>query len=223
MFALSNVLAFAAVKAMVEANAKIARTAGIAVVAVGTMAANPNDMSEAAAAWKEIANDLGTLSNHLGSALEKGGDWTADDKDAFEDSLTNFKGEIEQFRSAASDISGTLDAVSNAYLVAFVAVIVFAGACLVILIGLVVLLFVPHTSAIARTMIETVGATLATLSTKVAVLLGSLATAVAAMVAAVFYGRISINSRGGSMPTAPDFEQIRIDYEPPRRFEVKGD
>ncbi|MEV0329219.1 hypothetical protein AB0H63_22645 [Micromonospora echinospora] len=211
-----------AVKQAVEANAKIAKTAIIATIAVGTMAANPMDMSDAASAWKEIANDLGTFATHLDNALGKGDDWTADDKDAFADSLTNFKGEIEQFRTAASDIAGTLDTVSNAYMVAFVALLTFAGACLVILIGLVVLLFIPHTSAIARGMIELVGATLAALSAKVAIMLSGLLAAVAAMIGAVAYGSINMGSKGDSIPAAPDFEQIRIDYEAPRRFEVKG-
>ncbi|WP_141725358.1 WXG100 family type VII secretion target [Micromonospora pallida] len=213
---------FAAVKTAVEANAKIAKTAIIATIAVGTMAANPMDMSDAASAWKEIANDLGTFATHLDNALGKGDDWTADDKDAFADSLTNFKGEIEQFRTAAGDIASTLDTVSNAYMVAFVALLTFAGATLVILIGLVVLLFIPHTSAIARGMIELVGTVLAAVSAKVAIMLGGLATAVAAMIAAVAYGAINMGSKGDSIPTAPDFEQIRIDYEAPRRFEVQG-
>ncbi|MFE0589617.1 hypothetical protein CA850_06805 [Micromonospora echinospora] len=222
MVSVANAVMFAAVKTAVEANAKIAKTAVIAVVAVGTMAANPMDMSDAASVWKEIANDLGTFATHLDNALGKGDDWTADDKDAFADSLTNFKGEIEQFRTAAGDISSTLDTVSNAYMVSFVAVLAFAGACLVILIGLVVLLFIPHTSAAARAMIEFVGLALTALSAKVAVLLGGLGTAVAAMLAAVAYGSINMGSKGDSIPTAPDFEQIRIDYEAPRRFEVQG-
>jgi hypothetical protein len=222
MVSLANAIIFVAVKQAVEANAKIAKTAIIATIAVGTMAANPMDMSDAASAWKEIANDLGTFATHLDNALGKGDDWTADDKDAFADSLTNFKGEIEQFRTAAGDIASTLDTVSNAYMVAFVALLTFAGACLVILIGLVVLLFIPHTSAIARGMIELVGATLAALSTKVAIMLSGLLAAVAAMIAAVAYGSINMGSKSDSIPTAPDFEQIRIDYEAPRRFEVKG-
>ncbi|SCL35764.1 hypothetical protein GA0074692_4176 [Micromonospora pallida] len=222
MVTLANAMIFAAVKTAVEANAKIAKTAIIATIAVGTMAANPMDMSDAASAWKEIANDLGTFATHLDNALGKGDDWTADDKDAFADSLTNFKGEIEQFRTAAGDIASTLDTVSNAYMVAFVALLTFAGATLVILIGLVVLLFIPHTSAIARGMIELVGTVLAAVSAKVAIMLGGLATAVAAMIAAVAYGAINMGSKGDSIPTAPDFEQIRIDYEAPRRFEVQG-
>ncbi|WP_320065902.1 hypothetical protein [Micromonospora sp. RTGN7] len=223
MVSVGNAVMFAAVKAMVEANAKIAKTALIAVVAVGTMAANPFDMSDAATGWKEMANDLGTLAGHLDSALGKGDDWTADDKDAFAASITNFKGEIEQFKSSVGDIAGTLEMVSNAYVVSFVALIAFAGACLVILIGLVVLLFIPYTSAAARVAIEIIGATLAALSAKIAVLLTGLAAAVAAMFAAVIYGWVNVNSRRASIPSAPDLEQIRIDYEAPRRFEVKGD
>lgn len=223
MVSLGNALIFAAVKTMVEANAKISKTAIIAVVAVGTMAANPNDMSDAATTWKEVANDLGTLATHLDNALGKGDDWTADDKDAFAASLTNFKGEIEQFKSAVGDIAGTLELVSNAYMVAFVALLAYAGACLVILIGLVVLLFIPYTSAAARVAIEMIGATLVALSAKIAVLLGGLGAAVAAMFAAVAYGWVNLGSRSDSIPTAPDFEQVRVDYEAPRRFEVQGD
>ncbi|MGC4804366.1 WXG100 family type VII secretion target [Micromonospora sp. DT233] len=219
---MGNAVMFAAVKAMVEANAKIAKAALIAVVAVGSMAANPFEMSDAATAWKEMANDLGTFANHLDGALGKGDDWTADDKDAFAASITNFKGEIEQFKSSVGDIAGTLEMVSNAYVVSFVALIAFAGACLAILLGLLVLLFIPYTSAAARVAIEGVGAVLAALSAKIAVLLSSLTAAVAAMFAAVAYGWINVSSRNKSIPSAPDFEQIRIDYEAPRRFEVQG-
>lgn len=222
MVSLGNALIFAAVKTAVEANAKIAKTAVIAVVAVGTMAANPPDMSDAATVWKDIANDLGTFATHLDNALGKGDDWTADDKDAFADSLTNFKGEIEQFRAAAGDIAGTLDTVANAYMVSYVALLTFAGACLVILIGLVVLLFIPYTSAAARAMIEMIGLTLVAISTKIAVMLSGLAAAVAAMVAAVAYGMVNVGAKTNSIPATPDFEQIRIDYKEPRRFEVQG-
>ncbi|MFI6821772.1 WXG100 family type VII secretion target [Micromonospora sp. NPDC050187] len=209
-------------KTVVEANAKIAKTALIAVAAVGTMAANPPDMSDAATAWKEIANDLGTFATHLDNALGAGDDWSADDKDAFAASFTNFKGEIEQFRTSVGDIAGTLELVANAYTVAFVALIAFAGATLVILIGLVVLLFIPHTSAFARVAIEMIGVALTAISTKVALLLGGLATAATALVAAVVYGWVNMNSRSASIPAAPDIEQIRIDYEAPRTFEVSG-
>jgi hypothetical protein len=178
-------------------------------------------MSEAATAWKEMANDLGTLAGHLDNALAKGDDWIADDKDAFESSLTNFKGEIEQLRSAAGDIGGALDTVSNVYVVAYVTLVIFASACLVILIGLVVLLFIPYTSAAARIVIEQVGLVLTAASAKIALLLGTMATAVAAMVGGTLYGRVNINSRKSTIPDSADFEQIRIDYEAPRTFKVK--
>jgi methyl-accepting chemotaxis protein len=219
----ANAIIFATVSQMVSANAKIAKTAMIAVAAVATMAANPLDMSDAAAVWKRIANDLGTLSGHLDNALAKGEDWIADDKDAFENSLTNFKGEIEQFRSSIGDVGTALETVSNVYMVSFVALIGFAGACLVILIGLVVLLFIPPASAAARVAIEGIGAALAVISAKMAILLGALAAAVAAMLGALAYGWANMKSTNAAIPTAADFEKIRINYEAPKTFEVKGD
>ncbi|WP_405094391.1 WXG100 family type VII secretion target [Micromonospora sp. NBC_01412] len=223
MVSLGNALIFAAVKQMVEANAKIAKTAVLALVAVGSMAANPNDMSDAATAWKEMANDLTTFAAHLDSALGKGDDWTADDKDAFAASFTNFKGEIEQFKGAVSDIAGTLEMISNAYMVSFVALLAFAGACLVILIGLLALLVIPFSTAAAQAAITAIGLALTALSAKVAMLLAGLAAAVAAMFGAVAYGWVNIGSRSDSIPAALDFKKIQIDYEAPQRFEVKGD
>ncbi|NBE81431.1 WXG100 family type VII secretion target [Micromonospora rubida] len=215
MFNPGNLLIFAAVKQAVEANAKIAKTAVLALVAVGSMAANPNDMSDAATAWKEMANDLTSFAAHLDGALGKGGDWKADDKDAFAASFTNFKGEILQFKGAVSDIAGTLEVISNTYMVSYVALLAFLLACLAILIGLLALLVIPLTTAPARAAIAQIGLAVTAVSTKVATLLAGLTAAVAAMFGAVAYGWVNIGSRNDSIPAALDFKKIQIDYEAP--------
>ena len=148
----------------------------------------------------------------MDNALAAGDDWIADDKDAFEASMINFKGEIEKLKTATSTVGSVLEVAANAYIVAYVAIALFAGACLVILLGLLVLLVIPHTSAFARAAIETIGALLVSVSAKIAVLLGAATTVMAGILATTVYAAMQIDSKTKSIPTrgaTPDSDRLR--------------
>jgi hypothetical protein len=220
---LENALVVAAVQQAMRANTALTPTAIGALIAVGLTVANVPGMLDAKnEGWEKISTDLDTLVNHLDAALDKGEDWIADDKDAFENSLTDFKGKVAELKKSVDDIATALDNCSNAYMAAYVALAGLAAACLVILIGLAILRMYPPAAPGAQVMMLKVGAMLTYISTKITILLSTLLVGLTAFLGSTAYGWLQMKSERKGLPTAQDFEKLRIDYKPPTEFVAKS-
>ncbi|MEV4534437.1 hypothetical protein AB0J82_11470 [Asanoa sp. NPDC049518] len=220
---LEGALLYGVIMTKLRISASLAPTAVLGVAMAASLATNPLGMYDAKSeGWDQISKRLGGMLAQIDQAMAQGDDWIADDKDAFETSIVNFKTELEALKKAAEDAGGMLVVTGTAFITIYIAIVTFVGAILVSLIALAVMRLNPFTAAPATALTMQLGLMINFFIGKVTIMFAGLATAAAAGLAAVGVGMLETKSARNTLPAPSRLEQLRIDYKKPAVFEAKS-
>ena len=220
---LEGALLYSVIMTKLRISAGLAPTAAFGVALAASLATNPLGMYDAKSeGWDQISKRLSGMIDQIDQAMAQGDDWIADDKQAFETSIINFKTEIQALKKAADDAGTMLVVAGTAFVTIYIAIVTFVGAVLVSLIALAVMRLNPFTAAPATAMTMQLGLMINFFVGKATIMFAGLATAGAAAIAAVAVGMLQNDSAGDTLPDPARLEQLRIDYRKPAVFEAKS-
>ncbi len=220
---LEGALLYSVIMTKLRISAGLAPTAAFGVALAASLATNPLGMYDAKSeGWDQISKRLSGMIDQIDLAMARGDDWIADDKQAFETSIINFKTEIQALKKAADDAGTMLVVAGTAFVTIYIAIVTFVGAVLVSLIALAVMRLNPFTAAPATAMTMQLGLMINFFIGKATIMFAGLATAGAAAIAAVAVGMLQNDSAGDTLPDPARLEQLRIDYRKPAVFEAKS-
>lgn len=216
-------LLFGVIMTKLRISASLAPTAVAGVAMAASLAANPFGMYDAKSeGWDQISKRLGGMIDQIDQAMTLGDDWIADDKQAFETSILNFKTELQALRKSADDAGAMLVVAGTAFVAAYIAILTFVGAILISLIALAVMRLNPFTAAPATALTMQLGLMINLLIGKVTIMVTGLLTALGGALAAIVVGVLQTGSAGDTLPAPARLEQLRIDYRKPAVFEAKS-
>ncbi|GIF62314.1 hypothetical protein Ais01nite_03490 [Asanoa ishikariensis] len=216
-------LLYTVIMTKLRISAGLAPTAALGVGLAALLASNPLGMYDAKSeGWDQVSKRLGGMLAQIDQAMARGDDWIADDKDAFETSIVNFKTEVEALKKAADDAGSMLALTGTAFVTTYIAIATFVGAILISLIALAVMRLNPFTAAPATALTMHLGVMINFFISKAAIMFVGLATAGAAALAATLVGWLETDSAGDTLPEPARLEQLRIDYKKPAVFEAKS-
>ncbi|SNS76772.1 hypothetical protein SAMN05421812_101711 [Asanoa hainanensis] len=216
-------LLYAVIMTKLRISAGLAPTAAFGVVLAASLASNPLGMFDAKSeGWDQVSKRLSGMLAQIDLAMERGDDWIADDKDAFETSIVNFKNEVEALKKAADDAGSMLVLTGTGFVTTYIAILTFLGAVLISLLALAVMRLNPFTAAPATAITMQLGLMINFFIGKATILFVGLATAAATAIAATVVGLKLTDSAGDIVPEPARLEQMRIDYRKPSVFEAKS-
>lgn len=220
---LEGALLYSVIMTKLRITASLAPTAALGVALAASLATNPLGMYNAKSeGWDQISKRLSGMIDQIDHAMAQGDDWIADDKQAFETSIINFKTELQALKKAADDAGSMLAVAGTAFVTIYIAILTFVGAILISLIALAVMRLNPFTAAPATALTMKLGLMVNFFIGKAAIMFAGLATAGAAALAAVGIGMLQNDSAGDALPDPARLEQLRIDYRKPAVFEAKS-
>ncbi len=216
-------LLYAVIMTKLRITAGLAPTAALGVALAAGLATNPIGMYDATSeGWDQISKRLSGMLDQIDHAMAQGDDWIADDKQAFETSIINFKTEIQALKKAADDAGSMLVVTGTTFVTIYIAIATFVGAVLISLIALAVMRLNPFTAAPATALTLKLGLMVNFFIGKATIMFVALATAATAAFGAIAVGLLQTDSATDALPDPARLEQLRIDYRKPAVFEAKS-
>jgi hypothetical protein len=188
------------------------------LVVAGLAAADGEGMAKAELEWKQIGTQLDNMTERITNAQIKArADWIAEDRDAFDNAVTDFKTKIGDGKNLFDNCGTAIGLLGKAVGLFWIYAAALAAVTLGVLIALAVLFAIPFVNAGAKAAAETVGNVAATLVNVGTTMLGktlAIGAGVVSALATLVLNGMAFGS-GGPDAAKNEFKEVGISWTAP--------